>query len=340
MASQYGTTSRRTALGLGLGLAASALVGFAPQTAGAVTLDLSIFHSERSAWNNSLTFWMSEIKKRTEGRVQFRPFYSGSLSKINETFKAVRDGSVPVGTTSAASVSGRFPALAYVEAEAGMPNDAKGWLEAVGKLRPILNELFEKQGVKFVWLYPSFGGTVDCREKHLKMPADWKGLKVRTAGRWQHQQILQLGASPVAIDPAEQYLGLQNRTLDCVLSNNEITLGFKLYEPAPKVTHLRVPVNVGIFLANPRIWNRIAAADRAIIEQVSVEAERVAAEYLDPLQETLMSKINAAGGEVYSLSDAERAAFVAAIRPVFDKMDKETGADGKRVRAILEPYWR
>ena len=69
MASQYGTTSRRTALGLGLGLAASALVGFAPQTAGAVTLDLSIFHSERSAWNNS-----------------------GSLSKINETFKAVRDG--------------------------------------------------------------------------------------------------------------------------------------------------------------------------------------------------------------------------------------------------------
>ena len=42
----------------------------------------------------------------------------------------------------------------------------------------------------------------------------------------------------------------------------------------------------------------------------------------------------------WPLSDAERAAFVEAIRPVFDKMDKETGAEGKRIRAILEPYWQ
>lgn len=328
---------------LAAGATALLLTGALPGIAAAAEttrLDVSIFHSERSAWSHAFKFWAAEVKKRTAGRVELRPFYSGSLSKINETYKSVRDGAVPVGTTSAASVSGQIPALAYIEAEAGMANDAKGWIKSARGLRPVLTELFEKKRIKYLWLQPSFGGTVNCRGKHLKKPADWKGLKIRTAGRWQVQQIKQLGASPVAMDPAEQYVGLQTGTLDCVLSNHEITFGFKLYEPAPKVTNLGVPVNVVIYLANPRVWNRISAADRKSIEAAAAEAEEVAANHLEPLQGKLRDRIKKAGGDVYSLSGAERKLFVNAIRPVFDRMDKETGAAGQRIRKLVEPYWQ
>ena len=66
----------------------------------------------------------------------------------------------------------------------------------------------------------------------------------------------------------------------------------------------------------------------------------MAARYLEPLQPELRAKIKqASGAAVYSLDDAERAAFVNAIRPVFDKMDGVSGADGKLVREILEPHW-
>ncbi len=323
-------------------LAAAVILTMAVSALGnarATTLDVSIFHSQRSAWDHAFKYWANETKKQTNGRVEMRPFYSGALSKITETFKAVRSGSVPIGTTSAAHESGRIPALAYIEGEAGMPNTAAAWIEVVGRLRPILGELFANQGVKFLWLQPSFGGTVNCRDKHLKQPADWKGLRVRTAGRWQVQQIKQLGANPVATDPAEQYLALQNGTIDCVLSNHEITFGFKLYEVAPKIVNLRVPVNVVVYLANRRIWNRLSEADRATIERLAIEAEKIAANHLAPLQGALRAKIKAAGGDVYSFTDGEKAAFVNAIKPVFDKMDGETGAAGKRIRAILEPHW-
>lgn len=323
-------------------LAATAALALAASVSGAaqaVTLDVSIFHSQRSAWDYAFKYWANETKKQTQGRVELRPFYSGALSKITETFKAVRSGSIPMGTTSAAHESGRMAALAYIEGEAGMPNDAANWIKVAGKLRPILSEMFAAKGVKFLWLQPSFGGTVNCRDKHLKVPADWKSLRVRTAGRWQVQQIKQLGANPVATDPAEQYLALQNRTIDCVLSNHEITFGFKLYEVAPKVVNLGVPVNVLLYLANQRIWKKLSAADRKTIERLAIEAETVAANHLAPLQATLRTKIKAAGGDVYSLNVGEKAAFVNAIKPVFDKMDGESGADGKRIRAILEPYW-
>lgn len=310
-----------------------------PVTAIATTLDISIWHSERSAWSLAVKFWMEETKKQTQGRVELRPFYSGALGKITETFKAVRNGSVHIGTTAAGVESSRIPALAYMEGEAGMPNDAASWLKVAGQLRPVLTRLFDEKGVKFLWMQPSFGGTVNCRDKLLKNPSDWKNLRVRTAGRWQVEQIRKLGANPVATDPAEQYIALQNGTLDCVLSNHEITYAFKLYEVAPKVVNLGVPVNVLIYIANKKIWGKISPADQKTIERLAAEAEKVAAAHLEPLQPTLREKISKAGGEVYSLNKAEKDAFVNAIRPVFDKMDGVSGADGQIVRKILEPHW-
>ena len=311
-----------------------------PVAAGAAKFDVSVWHSERFAWTHALKFWMDETKKKTEGRVEFRPFYSGALGRITETFKAVRSGAVHFGTTAAGVESSRVPALSYVEGEAGMPNDAAAWLKVAAQLRPILDRLFDAQGVKYLWMQPSFGGTVNCRERLLKKPADWKNLRVRTAGRWQVEQIKALGANPVATDPAEQYVALQNGTLDCVLSNHEISYAFKLYEVAPKIVNLGVPVNVLIYIANKRVWGSISAADRTTVEKLAAEAEGVAARYLEPLQPELRGKIKeASGSAVYSLSAAEKAAFVNAIRPVFDKMDGVSGADGKLVRKILEPHW-
>ena len=279
-------------------------------------------------------------EEEDEGRVEFRPFYSGAPQagspRPSRRSAAAR---VHFGTTAAGVESSRIPALSYVEGEAGMPNHADAWLKVAGQLRPILDRLFDGQGVKYLWMQPSFGGTVNCRERLLKKPADWKNLRVRTAGRWQVEQIKALGANPVATDPAEQYVALQNGTLDCVLSNHEITFAFKLYEVAPKTVNLGVPVNVLIYIANKKVWSSISAADRKTVERLAIEAEGVAARYLDPLQPELRGKIKKAGGDVYSLSDAERAAFVNAIRPVFDKMDGVSGADGKLVRKILEPHW-
>lgn len=334
-------TMRRHRVGAVLMLSVAITVPFTIGAASAatLTLDTSIFHSEKSAWTHAFEFWAEQVKKRTGGRVELRPFYSGALSKITETFKAVRDGAVPIGTTSAAHESGRIPALAYMEGEAGMPNNADGWLEVARALRPVLSELFEEEGVMYLWMQPSFGGTVNCRDKHLKQPSDWSNLRVRTAGRWQVQQIRELGANPVATDPAEQYLALQNKTLDCVLSNHEITLGFKLYEVAPYVTNLRVPVNVSLYIGNKEAWGRMSAADQEAVLQAAIEAEGVAARHLAPLQEEIRAKIKEAGGNVYSFSDAEKTAFVDAIKPVFDKMDGETGTAGKQIRRILEPYW-
>ena len=252
--------------------AAGMMLPFAHNPAHAATFDVAIFHSERDAFAEQFKWWAGEIEKRTQGRVVFKPHYSGALVSMVETLGAVKNGIVPVGYTASSFAAGAIPALAYLEVIGSMPNDAKTATEASDAIVPTVSDLFQKYGVVFLWSQLGFDTVVLCRDKHLKGPADWKGMKVRAAGRWQSQQVAAMGASPTAIDPAEQYLALQNKTVDCALSVPNLALSLKLYEVAPKVTNLRQSVNMSMYVMNPSSWSQIAAADQAIVRQVSREA--------------------------------------------------------------------
>jgi TRAP-type C4-dicarboxylate transport system substrate-binding protein len=305
----------------------------------AATFDVAVFYTEGSERTPAYKFWVKEIEKRTQGRVKFRSFYAGSLVKVNETYKAVRSGTVPIGTTSAAAISGEIPAVSYMEAMAGMPNDAREFTEVAKPMSKLLDQLFTKRGLKFLFMQPSFGTVVVCRNKFLKTPDDWKGLKVRGAGRWQVRQIVALGAGAVALDPAEQYLGLQQGTIDCALSVNWLAHSLKLQEVAPYITELRVPVNVSLYIANKKAWSRISKDDQKIVDQVSEEATRMSADNVEKSTKATQEALKKAGGKLYFLTDAERRQFLDKIRPVFTAMDKSSGPEGKLVRAILEKYW-
>lgn len=329
----------RTRLSM-LAFAATAIASVAlPVAARAVSFDVAVFYTEGSERTPAYKYWVKEIEKRTQGRVKFRSFYAGSLVKVNDTYKAVRSGTVPIGTTSAAAISGEIPATSYMAAMAGMPNNAKEFVDVSKPMAEALDKLFAKRGLKFLFMQPSFDTVVVCRNKFLKTPADWKGLKVRGAGRWQVRQVIAMGAGSVALDPSEQYLALQQGTIDCALSVNWLALSLKLQEVAPYVTELRVPVNVSLYIANRKAWSKISKADQKIVDEVSAEATRMSADLAEKSMAETQAALKKAGAKLYLLTDPERRMFLDKIKPVFGEMDKASGAEGKMVRAILQKYW-
>jgi TRAP-type C4-dicarboxylate transport system substrate-binding protein len=311
----------------------------AASPARAQKLDFSVFHPERNVWTDTLKWWVEEVDKQTQGRVKFTLHFAGSLVNVTETLKAVKDGAIPSGYTAASFITGQMPGLAYLEAMGGVPEDPAGFVEAVGKLRPVLESEFHKQNVEYLWAQPSPGLNVLCRDKHLKSVADWRGKKVRTAGRWQARQLVPVGASPVSMDPGEQYIALQNKTIDCVLSVHVLALSLKLHEVAPKITVLRMAVNLGMYIINKGVWDKISADDRAKIKALGEEGIKRAAQFVHGQQSTALDTLKAQKADIYTLNDAESAAFRKAIRPVFDEMDATGGEGGKQIKAILAKYW-
>jgi TRAP-type C4-dicarboxylate transport system substrate-binding protein len=320
-------------------IVALALVVLACGAARADKIDMAIFHPERSAWTPTLKWWIEEVDKATHGHAQFVPHYAGALVTVNETLKAVRDDAVPSGVAGASGMTGQIPSFGYLEAIGGLPDKPDDWVKAMGELQPVVEDILHKQGVEYLWAQSSGALNVVCRKGFLKTVADWKGRKVRTAGRWQAEQIRALGASAVALDPSEQYLALQNGTVDCALSINILANALKLHEVAPDITLLRLPVNVTIYIMNSGDWNKLSADDRAAVKKIGAEATKRAAHYLAKADGEAEAEMKSQKAQFYRLSDAETAAFRKGISPAFDKMDADTGADGKRIRAILTKFW-
>jgi TRAP-type C4-dicarboxylate transport system substrate-binding protein len=302
-------------------------------------IDLAVFHPEKNFWTPTLIWWIGEVEKATQGRVKVVPHFAGALVPLNETMKAVRDGSVPAGVISAAAITGQIPAFAYLEAIGGMPAQTGAFVEAVNALRPVLEAEFRKQGVEYLWSQGSGGLIVVCRDRHLKTPADWKNRKVRTAGRWQAEQLRGIGVSPVATDPSEQYIALQNRTIDCALSVNVLASALKLHEVAPRITQLRMPVNLTNYVINKSIYDRISPEDRAAMHRLGVEADRRSAEHLAKVEADAIAQMKSQKADIYSLSDQELQELRTGIAPSFAKMDAEGGETGKRIGSILKKYW-
>jgi TRAP-type transport system periplasmic protein len=329
-------TIRRQGIRLFFGLIA-ALIGSGAMAQ--MKIDIAIFHPERSAWSVAFKWWVEEVDKATNGRVKFNPAYAASLVTANETLKSVKDGAVPAGFTSAAAMSGTLPSLAYLESIGGMPGELQRFTDAVAALRPTLEEEFRRQGVEYLWPQGSGHLIVLCRDRLMRTVADWKGRKVRTAGRWQGEQLLAMGAAPVSTDPSEQYLALQNRTIDCALSVSVLASALKLHEVAPKITVLGLPVNVSFYLVNRAVWERISPDDRATIKRLGTEAEKMSAKHLHEVQLEAQAMMRTQKAEIYSLTAEEIAAFRTGIDPGFKKMDAQGGATGKQISDTVKRFW-
>lgn len=302
-------------------------------------IDMAVFHPERSAWTATIKWWTEEVAKATQGRVNFVPSYAGALVNLNETLKSVRDGAVPAGVISMAAVSGQMPAVSLLESIGNFPESSDRFLSALRAVKPLLDVQFQKQNVEYMWAQGSTGLIVVCRDRHLKSPADWKGRKVRAAGRWQAEQVRALGASPVATDPAEQYLALQNRTIDCALSVSVLASALKLHEVAPFVTLTRQQNNLSGYIVNKGVWDKLSAEDRATIKRISEEADKRSVQHLDTAFKEANDLMQSQKANLYRLTDAEATEFRKAIDPVYAKIETAGGDAGKEIFNTMRKFW-
>jgi TRAP-type C4-dicarboxylate transport system substrate-binding protein len=134
-------------------------------------------------------------------------------------------------------------------------------------------------------------------------------------------------------------VSLQNRTVDCTLSNNGFSLSLRLYEVAPFVTQLRLPSNVVLYIANPAQLDKLSAGDRAALMSSAREAQAFGANYLIQQYDRDAETLQQRGAKYYVLNDQELGFVRGAIRPVFEQIRKTVGAPGDPVSNVLQPYW-
>jgi TRAP-type transport system periplasmic protein len=286
--------------------------------------------------SQAYNYWADQVKERTRGEIKLQIHYGGSLVPLPEVFDAVSQGVADGGTLVASYISGTEPD--FTPFEIFYAYDPDKWLALDERAKGILDEILKKHNIKY--LGGSYIGSValSCRDKLVKKTEDWKGLKVRTAGRWQAEAIQAWGGKPVTIALGEMYTSLQTGVVDAGLLVYSLIDSFKMYEVAPNITHLgSIPQWDGTGI-NLKVWNSLSSEDQKIL----LDTDRMRRDFLDQkgkdLDGKVIAKLKERGVKFYRPEGEDLKGMKNAVQPLWGEVGKVVSPRGKQLIEILREF--
>lgn len=163
-------------------------------------------------------------------------------------------------------------------------------------------------------------------KKKVVAPADFKGVKIRvTAGVPLYDQLwTAMGASPVPLPFPEAYSAMQTGVVDAVELPPDFILnnGFNKLGKYLALTDHYFYTN--IVIANGKFYSSLPKELQAVVDDAALKAGDYQTAIVLKQQDELIQKIKASGVEIVP---TDKAAFAAAVRPVFEKNMNVWGAD-------------
>ena len=223
--------ARRTILKAG----AAAALAFAGATAAQAQEFTFKLHqplgAKAPAQTRMLEPWAQKVEANSGGRVKIEIFPAMTLGgRPPELINQVRDGVVDLIWTVNGYTPGLFPRTEVME----LPGVYNGDLKAANLA---LHDLWQAgeldgdyRGVEVMWLHVHAGQGLHMREKVVRAPTDFSGLKLRVPTRTGAWVIEALGAAPVAMPITELSQALQKGVVDGAFIPWEIIPPLKVQE--------------------------------------------------------------------------------------------------------------
>ncbi len=286
-------------------------------------------------WGQAGERWIELVKEKTQGRINIKLYSGNSLVGGDQTreFTAIRQGVIDMSIGSTINWSPQVKELNLFSLPFLMP-DYKA-LDALtqGEVgRDLFAALEQREVVPLAWGENGFREMSNSK-RPIASPADMKGMKFRVVGSpLYNETFTALGANPTQMSWADAQPALASGAVDGQENPLSVFVGARL--PTVGQKHLTLWHYVAdplIFVVNKQIWNSWTPADREAVKQAALQAGREnvdkARKGIAGTDNTVLKQIEAAGVSVTRLSPEQRAVFVQATRPVYDKWSKSIGAE-------------
>jgi C4-dicarboxylate-binding protein DctP len=165
--------------------------------------------------------------------------------------------------------------------------------------------------------------------KPLRVPADAAGLKFRIqASDVLLAQFEALGANPQKMAFAEVYQALQVGTVDGQENTWSNIYTQKFFEVQPYITETNHGVIDYMVVTNSEFWNGLPDEIRTELEKIMDEVTEEVNKQAEQLnQEDKQKIIDSGRSEIITLTPEQRAEWVNAMQPVWDKFRDDIGQD-------------
>lgn len=268
-------------------------------------------------------------EERTAGKVKVEVYPNSTLYKDKEEMEALQLGAVQMLAPSLA----KFGPLGLKQFELfDLPYIFDSY-EDLHKVTtgPVGKSLLNLLGGKGLLglAYWDNGFKVMSANKPLKMPEDFKGLKMRIqSSNVLDAQMRALGALPQKMAFSEVYQALQTGVVDGTENPPSNLYTQKMHEVQKYVTMSNHGYLGYAVLVNKKFWDGLPADVRTTLEAAMVDATKYANDIAKTENEMAMAKVKKSGkSEIIELSADEKKAWKKALVKVHEQMADRIGKD-------------
>jgi len=274
------------------------------------------------------------VKERSGGRITVEVYHSKQLGEEKAVIEQVQLGAIDFTRVSLSVMASFVRDLDALQLPYLYRDADHMWKVLTG---PIGAELFQKlEPANFVGMCWYDGGSRNFyTKKQVKTVGDLKGMKIRVQQSPLMVGMVEgLGAVATPLDYGQVYSALQTGVVDGAENNWPSYLTTSHFEVARYFItdeHTRVPE---IMVASKRVFDKLPKADQELLKKAAWDSMPVQIKLWTDYEKVAEKAVRDKGSVITQVSPEEKAKFMAAMQPLYDKQPKEILAIVERIRAV------
>jgi TRAP-type C4-dicarboxylate transport system substrate-binding protein len=270
------------------------------------------------------------------GEIGVKLLIHGELGAEENLVSGLRRGRVQVANLSALIASTVVPEMALVY----MPYLFESRQESDYVIDTYLAreyaQLFARRGLELIVMYDLGFQQVWSRRKPILVPADARGVRFRVAASKSAELLGRaLGADLIPLPFPDIIPSLQTGLIEA--GENGVTL-YSRTGTAPEAPHLTVTdhsLAMSMIVADKRWWDRLEPRHQKILRAAYPTAQQIRRDVCAEI-EADYAQAPQLRFRVHRLAPAQRAQWVAALRPTHDELLRASGPEARRVYAGIQ----
>lgn len=324
------TTRRTLAMTL---IGGSLLAALALPASAQMELKLGHVGGPGSLFELSANEFARIANERLAGKAKVVVFGSSQIGSDSELMQKLRLGTVEFAIPSSV-MSSAVDAFGMFEMPYLVKNREHMKKIEAGVVWPGLAPLAEAKGYKILAVWENGFRNITTNTKPIVKPADLAGMKLRVPkSKWRVKMFQAYGANPSPMALSEVFVALQTGVMDG--QENPLTQIYSSkFQEVQKYLSMTGHVYTPAYLVSGK--NKFASLPPDV-QQILTQAARDTQAYVyaqaAKLDNELLDKIKAAGVKV---NEADKDAFIAASKNVYEEFGKEVPEGGKFVKQAIE----
>jgi C4-dicarboxylate-binding protein DctP len=294
-----------------------------------VTIKVSTVQLPTQQMGLGLKMLEENIKKELGDWADFRGYDSAQLYSGAEELEAVGRGEVQMVFSIGGAMETISNKIQIVKLPWLFPNLTTAYkVLDDGETGKQIFAPVDQAGMTVLGLFSSGSATVANNKRPLRVPADFRGLKMRAPGKMDTLNINSLGANAVVTPSEETYSAVQQGVIDGMSTPSTVFVPRRFYEVQKYVTNSdNMSMQIGYLVGNKAWYNGLPAEFRAGLDRAIDATITQMRKDVEEQDAGLYARMAQEGCEVHNLTDDEKAQWKKASEAVYTAMEKELGTD-------------